>query len=147
MRIIDSLMASMIPIVLIMLAQIAVNLPFISCCMWPVMLALYLWMGYGLKAKGFGMADSAVVGAIAAIVAGIVYVVSQFLVSIILNALGLAAVTMTSESEDAVIASVLGTAGTMTGGLIGTVCIALLFPVCGAIISAIGYYIAVLMKK
>jgi hypothetical protein len=147
MRIIDSLMASMIPIVLIMLAQIATNVPFISCCMWPIMLALYMWMGYGLKAKGFAMADSAAVGAITAIVAGIVYIVSQFLASIILNALGLAAVTMTSESEDVIINSTISTFGAMAGGLIGTVCIALLFPICGAIASAIGHYIAVLMKK
>jgi len=36
---------------------------------------------------------------------------------------------------------------TMTNSIITTVCIVLLFPVCGAILAVIGYYIAGMMKK
>jgi len=137
MRIMDALGASMLPIIGILIVQVLSALPLVSCCAWPVLLLLYLWMGYNVKQKGFEMADGAAVGAITALVAGIIYVICGFL----LNMFG-----------SVLVSSLGGNAGNtmmnaITGGIIGMVCGILLFPICGAILAAIGYFVAGMMKK
>jgi hypothetical protein len=143
MRIMDALGASMLPIIGILILQGLSTLPLIMCCAWPLLILLYLWMGYNIKVKGLELADSAVAGALTALAAGIIYVICTFLVSMF----GSALVTSLGGIAGNGNLAVASMADAMTSSLITMVCAILLFPVVGAILAAIGYFIAGMMKK
>jgi hypothetical protein len=139
MKIMGALGASMLPILGILILQVASVVPLISCCAWPALLVLYLWMGYAIKMKGFELADSAVVGAIAGLGAGILWAVAGFL----MNMFGAGLANMIGSGS----AAVNPLANAIAGGIIGTVCGVLLFPVCGAIVAVIGYFVGGMLGK
>jgi len=132
MKIKEALTVSVFPVIMILILQAVSVVSFMNCCSWPLMVLLYMAIGYLCFRQGrLGIEDAVVAGTVTGAISGVVFAVSIFLYNLLF---GSVSSFVFSNANDF--------AQSISGGAIGGLVVVFLIPlfaIAGAMLSFVGY--------